>query len=287
MVIYHQRSPSPAPKPYGYGHPHNNIVGLQVIQYRSYQRDISVYHLHTHVLSFRLICTALQSQKEYLDKLTGFDPLHNLEVVEGDEISPGCIEAAYLPNVFHGHGSALAIRTKQEPGRVEWFIFSGPVDDTVLSQLVFTNGSWALQQNISLEDTRKIFDIVGYVEKGLATRTVKGANREHKGWHDSLCAAEERKKTLKLTWRGFGANLSAEHDKRRLKKMKESTDEQNGNWGGDTLIGDGKEKNAVSQRAGEADETNVGIRSRRLVGAKKTTHLRPNTANAMLPPQRP
>ncbi|KAF2630522.1 hypothetical protein BU25DRAFT_309365, partial [Macroventuria anomochaeta] len=158
----------------------------QVIQYRSYQRDIPIYHLRAHLLSLYVVQKALQSQKEYCDKLTSFDPIRYSTVVEGDEIQSECIEAAYLPSILHGQGSALALRADQQSGMVEWFVFSGPIHDNFLSQLICTNGNWSLQPDIDPDDPRKVFNLVGYAEKGLKTRTVRGANREHKGWHDAL-----------------------------------------------------------------------------------------------------
>lgn len=220
MAKFIYRSPTPTTKPYGYGHTHDSVAGLQVIQYRSYQRDVSIYHLRTHLLSLRHVYAALQSQDEFVEKLTSFDPLHNAETTEGDEILHGCIEAAYLPSILHGHGSALALRTQQSPGRVEWFIFSGPMDQSCLDQLVASKGNWSLASDVAPGHTHKVFDLVGFCEKGLTTRRVRGANREHKGWHDSLCRAEERKIALKLTWKGFGTTLRREHERRRVDEIR-------------------------------------------------------------------
>lgn len=160
-----------------------------------------------------------------MDKLTSLNPLRHFMTVEGDEIPPGCIEAAFLPSVLHGHGSALALRNEHGSGTVEWFVFSGSIE-SFLSQLVFVDGIWSLQAGIHSDDPRKVFDLVGYTEKGLKTRTVKGANREHKGWHESLCAAEGVKKNLKLTWKNFGIDLRAEQEQRRIVKTTEEEEEQ-------------------------------------------------------------
>jgi hypothetical protein len=169
--------------------------------------------LRLDLLPLALIRKALQSQ-EFVNRLTSFDPLRYFTLVEGDETPPGCIEAAYLPSILHSHGSALALRSNQEEGRVEWFVFSGPVDEA-LSYLIFKDGSWNAQSAVDPDDPPKLFNLVGYVEKGLKTRTVRGANREHKGWYDSLCAADEGKKTIKLTWKAFGKELRTEHERRR------------------------------------------------------------------------
>ena len=119
---------------------------------------------------------------------------------------------------------------------MEWFVFSGPIHDTFLSQIICTNNNWSLQPDTHSDDPRKVFDLVGYAEKGLKTRTVKGANREHKGWHDSLCAAEEGKKSLNLTWRGFGNELRAEDERRRKKEMVEMREEQGQDENGDVSM---------------------------------------------------
>ncbi|KAJ8116219.1 hypothetical protein OPT61_g2323 [Boeremia exigua] len=200
--------------------------GIQIIQYRSYQRDIFIYHVRRHLLSLPLLRRALQSQKGYRDRLTSFDPIRYSVVVEGDEIPSGCIEAAYMPSILHSHGSALALRSDIEPGRVEWFIFSEPIHETVLSRIVYIDGGWNLQPGIDTNDPRKVFDLVGYAEKGLRTRTVRGANREHKGWHDSLCSAEEGKKNLRLTWKGYGNELKADQERRRREETIETADER-------------------------------------------------------------
>ena len=245
------QSPTPASKAFGYGHSHDSVAGLQIIQYRSYQRNISIFHLRLHLLPLDIVRKALQSQKEYVDRLTSFDPLRYLTTVEGDDIPPGCIEAAYVPGIVHGHGSALALRSDQEDGKVEWFIFSGPIDDTCLSRIVLDNGIWSLQQTrVDKDDPRKLFDLVGCSEKGLKTRTVRGANREHKGWHDSLCAAEEVKKSVKVTWKGFGKDLRAEHEQRRRSETVEVRTGHRLDSDGDILMGDeGSQGHVMTQVA--------------------------------------
>ncbi|KAF1358565.1 hypothetical protein EJ07DRAFT_179787 [Lizonia empirigonia] len=283
MTRYNNRSPTPLTKPYGSGHPHNSVAGVQIIQYRSYQREISIYHLRTHLLPLRVVRVALQNQKEYLDRLTSFDPLRGSEVVEGDEIPAGCIEAAFLPNILHGHGCALALRSQQEPGRVEWFVFSGPIDQNFLSQIVSQNGGLALQSNTSVDDSRKVFDLVGYAEKGLKVRRVRGANREHKGWHDSLCAAEEVKKSVKLTWRGFRADLRAEHERKKSEETANSTEEQEEGWRGGTSTGEEGDTGPSPQKDGDADDLkwNVAMRSKRNKHAGETATLGSSVANGM------
>jgi hypothetical protein len=210
------RSPAYDAKPYGYGHSHDSVSGLQVIQYRSYQRDILIYHLRTHLLPLPSVRRALQSQTGYRDQLTSYDPLRYFDVIEGDETPPGCIEAAYMPNILHGHGSALALRVGGDLGSeaVEWYVFSGPIDESVLAQIVSADDHWSLQPNVSPNDPRKVFDLVGYVEKGLKTRTVRGANREHKGWHDALCASMPVKKKVNLTWKKFRNELRADQERK-------------------------------------------------------------------------
>ncbi|KAJ4384942.1 hypothetical protein N0V86_000546 [Didymella sp. IMI 355093] len=210
------RSPAYDPKPYGYGHSCDSVAGLQVIQYRSYQREILIYHLRMHLLPLPAVRRALQSQAGYRDRLTRYDPLRYFDMIEGDETPSGCIEAAYMPKVLHGHGSALALRVGGDlgSGAVEWYVFSETIDESVLAQIVCADDHWSLQPNISPNDPRKVFDLVGYVEKGLKTRTVRGANREHKGWHDTLCASMPVKKKVKLTWKKFGNELKADQERK-------------------------------------------------------------------------
>lgn len=267
MARYEHRSPTPTNTRFSWTHPQASIAGVQVIQYRSYQREISIYHLRTQLLPLRLVRTALQSQKEYVDRLTSFDPLQHIDTIEGDETPAGCIETAYLPNILHGHGSALAIRSEQEPGRVEWFIFSGPVDETFLSRLISEYDSWVLQDEDEVDRSRTVFDLVGWAEKGLKTRTVRGANREHKGWHDSLCAAEEVKKSVKLTWKGFGVDLRAE---------RERTQQREGVNSGTTMSG--AEEMDISDK--DRDQANVTIRSRRKVQVIETPAVKRDAEKA-------
>ncbi|KAJ4326204.1 hypothetical protein N0V94_000151 [Neodidymelliopsis sp. IMI 364377] len=215
-------------KPYGYGHPHDTVAGLKLIQYRSYQRVISIYHLRTDVLPLQYVRTALQTQEQFVNRLTSFDALNSTETIEGDEVPAESIEAMYLPSIFHDYGSALALRSHDTPGRVDWFVFHSAIDQLVLHRLVCINGGWALASDQLPDDTRKVFDLVGYCEKGLATRTVRGANPEHKGWHNSLRQAEERQQILKLTWKGFVTELKAEHERERSKVNRSTEEEHNG-----------------------------------------------------------
>ncbi|KAJ4991543.1 hypothetical protein SVAN01_02924 [Stagonosporopsis vannaccii] len=216
------RSSSPNAEPYGYGnssnsngHAHNCAAGIQIIQYRSYQRDILIYHVHEHLVSLLPIRKALQSQKSYHDKLVSFDPIRYYTVIEGDEIPTGCIEAAYMPSILHGNGSALALRSNKKAGKVEWFVFRGPIHETFLSQIILFGNNWVLQSDLNPDDPRKVFNLVGYAEKGLKTRRVRGANAEHKGWHDSLCSGEQEKVSVKFTWKEYGNELKAEQERRR------------------------------------------------------------------------
>ncbi|KAF1931210.1 uncharacterized protein M421DRAFT_2727 [Didymella exigua CBS 183.55] len=230
------RLPEYHAKPYSYSHSHDSVAGLQVIQYRSYQRDIHIYHLRTHLLPLPVVRKALQSQEGYRDRLTSYDPLRYFDVIEGDEVPPGCIEAAYMPNIIRGYGSALALRAAGDldSEAVEWYVFSGPIDGSFLSQFVCADGKWGLQLENSSDDPRKVFDLVGYVEKGLKTRTVRGANREHKGWHDTLCASKPVKKKVKLTWKRFGKELRADHE-RKSREATVGREEQEQDEGGQNV----------------------------------------------------
>jgi hypothetical protein len=218
----------PHAKPYVDDHNHANasVAGIKVLQYRSYQHEMHTYHLRLHLLPLTMVYEALQSREEYLDKLTSFDPILDFPVVEGDEIPPNCIEAVYMPNVLHNNGSALALRSNKEPGRVEWFVFNGAIHERFLAQILCIHGCWSLQPDINAGDPRKVFDLVGYVQKGLTTRTVKGANAEHKGWHDSLSNAEEVKLSLSLTWKRYGSELKAEQERLRQSSTAASDDTQ-------------------------------------------------------------
>ena len=223
----HQISkPHAKPNVTHYNHANASVAGIKVLQYRSYQRELHIYHLRLHLLPLPMVYRALQSREDYLDKLTSIDPILNLPVEEGDELPPNCIEAVYMPNVLHNNGSALALRSNREPGRVEWFVFNGVIHDSFLAQILCINGRWSLQPDLNADDPQKVFNLVGYVLKGLKTRTVKGANAEHKGWHDSLSNAEEVKLSLSLTWRNYGSELKAEQERLRQSSTAASDDTQ-------------------------------------------------------------
>jgi hypothetical protein len=209
-----------------YSYANASVAGAKAIQYRSYQRELHTYHLRLHLIPLPMVYGALRSQEEYLDKLTSFDPILNFPVVEGDEIPPNCIEAVYMPNVLRNNGSALALRSNTNPGRVEWFVFNGAIHEKFLAQILCIHGHWSLQPDLDADDPRKVFDLVGYIQKGLTTRTVKGANPEHKGWHDSLCNAEEVELSLILTWKNYGIELKAEQERLRQSSTAASNDTQ-------------------------------------------------------------
>lgn len=209
-----------------YNHANASVAGIKVLQYRSYQRELHIYHLRLHLLPLPMVYRALQSREDYLDKFTSIDPVLNVLVEEGDEIPPNCIEAVYMPNVLHNNGSALALRSNREPGRVEWFVFNGVIHDSFLAQILCIHGRWSLQPDLNADDPQNVFDLVGYVIKGLKTRTVKGANAEHKGWHDSLSNAEEVKLSLSLTWRNYGSELKAQQERLRQSSTAANDDTQ-------------------------------------------------------------
>ena len=63
------------------------------------------------------------------------------------------------------------------------------------------------------------FDLVGFVQKGLRERRVKGANWEHKAWHDSLRCAERKKVRDKVGWRKRGEDKRAEGESQRRERV--------------------------------------------------------------------
>jgi hypothetical protein len=74
---------------------------------------------------------------------------------------------------------------------------------------------------------------VALVDKGLKERRVKGANAEHKQWHDSLWDAKRQPVKLRLTWKNFEAEYQEHQEKLRAKMERRrdsgilQSDEQN------------------------------------------------------------
>ncbi|KAF2832333.1 hypothetical protein CC86DRAFT_272323, partial [Ophiobolus disseminans] len=176
------------------------------VQYRSYQRNISIYHFRAKYLSVAEFCSLLRRDKHgYIDCLIGTDTLAKISMPEGDKTPRHCIETAYVPNIFTQHGqrstgSALGFRVGHKV--IEWVCFDRPVDVSILNSWIATVTPDCLKvQALNVapaDDPRRLFDLVGTMPKGIQERRVRGANYEHKQWHTSLWGAKLRRMTLKL-----------------------------------------------------------------------------------------
>lgn len=196
---------------------HDGSTGLKQVEYRSYQHDIKIYHFRTYITldEIRTFLTRERHDSKkpqhlkhgYVDALIGPDTLANNHFVpEGDDIPADCIEVAYLHGIFPyamrriPPGSALGFRAGNNI--IEWACFDRPIEDTILNSWVWDPSASQvdLVTTTSPNDPRRLFDFVASMPKGLRERRVKGANDEHKQWHESLWAARLRPLKLKLTW---------------------------------------------------------------------------------------
>ncbi|KAF1848985.1 uncharacterized protein K460DRAFT_277613 [Cucurbitaria berberidis CBS 394.84] len=183
-----------------------NGIKLKQIQFRSYMHDIAVYHFQAYFISIENFRSLLNRPDHgYVDTLLGLDPLHDKPLPEGDEPPEGCVEVGYMPNAFQHGGSALGFRVGENI--VEWMCFDRAIDDIILQKIDV--GNQGPKGKVML------FDHVADVLRGVPERRVRGANLEHKGWHDSLWKAEHRPNRLSLTWKNFGTELRTEHALRR------------------------------------------------------------------------
>jgi hypothetical protein len=214
---------------------------LRQIQYRSYQVDIQICHFRADYISVPDFRKLLNRQRDgYIDNLFGTDTLAVEQFVPtGDELPVGCIEVAYLSGVFPKTnkpttaGSALGFRVGNR--KIEWFCFDRSILASILNSWVWDTSIHDLRvvQIVEPNIHHKIFDIVALVDKGLKERRVKGANAEHKQWHDSLWDAKRRPVKLKLTWKNFEAEYQKHQEKLRAKMERRrdsgvlQSDEQN------------------------------------------------------------
>jgi hypothetical protein len=207
---------------------HQGPARLRQIQYRSYQVDIQIYHFRADYISVHNFRKLLSRQRDgYIDTLIGTDTLASEQFVpNGDELPVGCIEVAYLPGVFpkqNTHstsGSALGFRVGNNT--IQWFCFDRPIQDSLLN-------TWAWDTNV--HDVRvmqtsaqksecKLFDIVARIDKGLKQRRVKGANKEHKQWHDSLWHARLRPVRVRLTWKSYATEARESRERTRAEAQR-------------------------------------------------------------------
>lgn len=237
---YNRHIPQRRPKPSG--------PGLRQLQYRSYHPDVQIYHFRpfitvddfrTFLASERYNPDIPQDQKRgYVDMLIGPDTLETagLFVPQGDDIPDGCIEAAYLPNIFTfgggaktAPGSALGFRVGEH--KIEWACFHKPIDKTILH-----SWGWDAQTEQvrfgAPDDANRLFEQVAYIPKGVSGVKVIGANEEHKAWFDALRWAELRSVHLKVTWKGRVKALRGEQERWRREARDEEAraDECVGRW---------------------------------------------------------
>ncbi|KAH8723355.1 hypothetical protein GQ44DRAFT_620489 [Phaeosphaeriaceae sp. PMI808] len=182
----------------------NTSFPARQIQYRSYQQEIKIYHFRVDSLSVNRFRSLLRKDKHgYVDVLVSPDLL-NFDVPDGDEIPSDRIEVGYLPRILAmtqgsvTNGSALGFRTGNNV--IQWFCFDRPVEDIILNAWVSENK----ETDPGAREENKLFEFVASMPKGIATRTIKGSNEEHKRWHQCLWVAElarPRPLQLTLTWK--------------------------------------------------------------------------------------
>lgn len=198
---------------------------LKQIQYRSYQHEILIYHFRTKHLSVSEFRSLLSRDTHgYVDTLISTDTLAQKPVPKGDKVPRNCIEAAYFPNVFSQNGarstgSALGFRVGNNV--IDWVCFDRPIDTSILDSWIGFKTPFGLQVHaqdiVPANHPRRLFDLVGSMPKGISQRRVRGANYEHKQWHDALWEAKLRLMTLRLTWRNYTAELMDHHTQQRAK----------------------------------------------------------------------
>ncbi|KAF1937682.1 hypothetical protein EJ02DRAFT_437690 [Clathrospora elynae] len=154
--------------------PGPNSVTRKQLQYRTYMHDVSIYHFQAYHI-----------------------PMYNFRC---DEIPYGCIEVAYLFNVFQNGGSALGIRVGNKV--VEWMCYDRDVKDTSLYRMDI--GPPTTTSNASM-----LFEHVAALPRDLAKVRGQNASMEDQDWNDSLLKAVRCpvKVKVKLTWRRYGTAL--------------------------------------------------------------------------------
>jgi hypothetical protein len=207
---------------------HQGPARLRQIQYRSYQVDIQIYHFRADYIPVHDFRKLLSRQRDgYIDTLIGTDTLATEQFVpNGDELPVGCVEVAYLPGVFPKHknpstsGSALGFRVGNNI--IQWFCFDCPIQDNLLDTWVWDTNVHDVRvvHTFDPKSECRLFDIVARIDKGLKQRRVKGANKEHKQWHDSLWDARLRPVRVRLTWKNYGVEAREYRERMRAEAQR-------------------------------------------------------------------
>jgi hypothetical protein len=202
---------------------HQTPAKLKQIQYRSYQATIQIYHFRADYMSVSTFRNLLNRHKDgYIDKLVSTDTLRTEQFIPtGDELPAGCIEVAYLPSVFPKtsattSGSALGFRMPNNI--IEWLCFDRLIETSLLECWVCDRSTRAVRAKQKSDESNEVrlFDLVGFLGKGMERRRVRGGNKEHKLWHDGLWAARRRTVRLRLTWRNYKAECREWREERRV-----------------------------------------------------------------------
>jgi hypothetical protein len=163
---------------------------LDQIQYRTYKHPITLYHYNMRLLPIRTFLNKLTKPEHgYVHSLISHDAISDLVIEDGDKTPESCIEAVYVPNVFHkgsrgpGVGCAIGLRYRGEEGmQVEWLCFQGPVRELV--------------EECKNERGELVCNRVGEVEK-MCKQGCKGEG-EHRNWWRSLEKGVVKAVRLKL-----------------------------------------------------------------------------------------
>ncbi|KAF2106842.1 hypothetical protein BDV96DRAFT_607101 [Lophiotrema nucula] len=203
-----------------------DFAPLETVQYRSFDRTLTIYHYDKAVLPFdRFVSDFVKPDVDYVETRTAHDPLAlfrsdesaplETKIPEGDEVPEDVYEVVYLERPFASkgarQGSAIAFRDGKE-NKVTWFCFGRRVQRDIETMKIDEESgesflSEPAQEHFSAFEAKKpfemgvkdeidqveggrwLFDQVATLDKG-AKQGVKG-HFEHRVWFESVCQAKK------------------------------------------------------------------------------------------------
>ncbi|KAI8930931.1 hypothetical protein NX059_011946 [Plenodomus lindquistii] len=211
--------------------------------YTHFSTPIQIYHFASSFLTISNLRTLLARNKlGYVTTLYSPDPMIATQIVDGDEVPRGCMEVVYLDRVFRPEGSALGFRTsagaisrcsskdrdknKQDDSVVEWFVFSRPLPEFVLHDIKIPRRV-GRETKKRLVNSGRLFNHVADIEKMPEMGRMKKGKEgeevdrgEYWAWWDVLLNAGHPQRRVRLSWKGWGRDVSALLERRNMDAKK-------------------------------------------------------------------
>ncbi|KAF2873901.1 hypothetical protein BDV95DRAFT_605368 [Massariosphaeria phaeospora] len=196
--------------------PHKRLeikTSLILHQYRSYRQEIIIFHYAEYIMPLSELWHQLKLvQHGYIGSVTSHDPLHGIEMPEGDEIPEGRLEVAFLPKMFRTNGAAICFRHIAKNKSV---------------YLCYRDNSLSLLESCRGPKGEILFAKVAVLPNGPNPK-YRGETgyKEHRNFYYCFTEGAEVSPSLKLTWQNWVQDMKRAMEEERAACWDTEEDEE-------------------------------------------------------------